>query len=607
MTDRSVVKSIDRGLDAVRRRPVESIAVAVALVAFAWLALRMATLDWHPMGDYRTLQLRVSDVGGSHTPLVGLYSRFGWNHPGPWVLWLLAAPYRLFGDNGLLLGAILINAASIVAAVAVCARAGRRWMLIAALAVAALCCGIGLGGLADPWNPYLVVLPIFAMLVGTWRAIDGSRAGALVAIVAGSFATASHFGAAPVVGSMLVLVVTALAWRSWRGPHRHADRVTLAWSIAVGVVFWIPALIDQAIHSPGNARLLVEFAIDGSGEPSNGLASGARIVARSLAPSFDWILGRSPTLGGGVLDTHAFAFPLGSLALAVAMIIAVRRRRTREIALCAVAAVAVVAQVLAMSRIAGALFPYLVRTTWAVAAFVWMAVVGVAVSWAIDRLAARSSETSRVADGVTTIVGALVAVVLAITLVRGIDTAPLGPYETWDRARVALVPAIVDAIRTAPAPVLLVNGDLSDGAIGSEVLAAARAAGLPLAKPSELAYIVGSQRTMDPSEAATSIVIMANDRIDAYAADPTCRLIARFDSLTSDERAELADLESAPSRSLDVTGLSSDEIAIARRRALDEWRIREAESAHPSASFERFRQLANSGDVIAAFECPGPR
>lgn len=590
--------------EGVRRSPVVTAIGVVALVAVGWTVVRMATLDWLPMGDYRTLQLRVADVGGSHTPLVGLYSRFGWNHPGPWVLWLLAGPYRLLGVDGLLVGALVIDAASIAAAIAVCARAGRRWMFVVGLAVAALCCGIGLGGLADPWNPYLVVLPLFAMLVGTWRSIEGSRSGAIVAVVAGSFAVASHFGAAPLVTAMLVVVAISLGWRSWRGPDPRADRRTLGWCAFVGVVMWLPALVEQATHSPGNLRALLTFAVDGSGEGSNGLDSGARIVARSLTSTFDWVTGRSASLAGGLLDTHAFALPVGLLALAAVMVLAVRRRDLREISLCAVAALAVVAQVVAMSRISGPLFPYLVRTTWAVAAFVWMAVVGVVVSWLAERRAARSAAGDEL---VTNIVGGLVILVIVLTMVRGIDTMPLGPYDNWARARAAIVPAVVDAVRSAPGPVLLVNGDLSDGAIGSEVLAAARAAGLPVAKPSSLAWIVGEHRTMDPATAATSIVIMANERIEPFAADPSCRLLVRYDSLSPAERAELAELELAPSRGLDIAGLSAAQIDAARRLALDEWRVRESAASSPSVAFQRFRQLANSGDVIAAFECPGPR
>ena len=599
---------IGRVAERVRRRPLESFVLALAVVALAWVLVRMGTLGWHPMGDYRTLQLRVSDVGGRHTPLVGLYSRFDWNHPGPWVFWSLAAPYRLLGDDGLLVGAVLVNLAAVAASIGVCVRAGRRWMLVCALAVALLCCGIGLGGLADPWNPYLVVLPLFAMLVGTWRALDGSRSGAIVAVVAGSFAAGGHFGAAPLVVAMVAVVAVALVWRSVRGPDHRSDRITLAWSAVAGAVLWLPSLVEQAIHSPGNLRTLASFVIHGGRDGTNGLDSGARIVARSLTSTFDWVTGRSPALAGGILDTGAFAVPFGLLALAAVTVLALRRRSPRELTLCAIAGLAAVVQVLSMSRISGPLFPYLVRTTWAVAAFVWMAVIGVIAAWVASRMESRkvSGAIGGVARWVTNGLALLVGLVIIVTMVRGIDVKPLGPYPSWERAEAAITPAVLAAIEEAPRPVLLINGYLADGAIGSDVLAKARSAGLDASKPASAAFIVGAHRTIDPAAAATTIAIVSNDVIEDYAADPAWRLIVRFDPLTPEERAELDALERAPSAGLDTAGLTPAEVRAARAAALDEWRRQQAEASAPSPEFERFKQLARNGDIVAAFERSGP-
>ena len=85
--------------------------VALLIISLGWLLYRLVTSDWLPIGDYRTLQLRVADVGGSETPIVGIYSRYQWNHPGPMLLYALALPYRLSGSSpvGLLLGALAIN------------------------------------------------------------------------------------------------------------------------------------------------------------------------------------------------------------------------------------------------------------------------------------------------------------------------------------------------------------------------------------------------------------------------------------------------------------------------------------------------------------------
>jgi hypothetical protein len=586
----------ERLLQSLRRSPLLALVMALVVVAATWLVVRTFALDWHPMGDYRNLQFRVADVGGAHTPLVGPWSRFDWNHPGPWVFWLLAGPYRLFGVTGILLGAAAVNLASIAAAVAVSRGAGRRWMLVVAIGAALLCGGIGLGGLADPWNPYLVVLPTFAMAVGAWRAIDGSRAGALLAVIAGSFAAATHFGSLPLAASMIGVVALALAWRAWRGPQRSRDARTLLWCGLVGLILWLPPLIEQVTSSPGNLRLLASFVLDGGRDGVNGFGSGLRIMARSFGGTFDWITGRSPSLANDLLATP-WAIPLALLALVVAAVVAVRRGDRIGLALCAVAAMATVVELAAMSRISGPLFPALVRTTWSVAALVWVAVLGVTVG----AVAARRTDERRVGVALT----AVLALALAALLVRGIDTEPLGPPADWAAADAAITPAVVAAIATAPAPVLVINGFWTDGAVGTEVLAAARAAGYGVYRTSSDAFIVGPQRTVDPERVATTVAVVADGAIDEYRADPAWRLIVRYDALSAAERAELAALESAATAGAVSGGMTAEEAQAARRAALDRWSAEQSRRSSASAEYARWRELSLRVD-LAAFERSGP-
>ena len=580
---------------ALRRSPVLVVALALAAVAVTWLVARTFMLDWHPMGDYRNLQFRVADVGGAHTPLVGPWSRFDWNHPGPWMFWLLAGPYRIVGDTGILLGAAVVNLGAVVAAVAVSTGAGRRWTLVVALGAALLCGGIGLGGLVDPWNPYLVVLPTFAMGVGAWRAVAGSRAGALLAVVAGSFAAATHFGSLPLAASMIGLVALALGWRARRGPDRARDVRTLLWCAVVGLVMWLPPLIEQLTSSPGNLRLLVSFVLDGGRDGVNGPGSGLRIMSRALGGSFDWITGRSPTLANDLLATP-WAVPVGLLALVGAAVVAVRGGDRTGQALCAVAGVASIVELAAMSRISGPLFPALVRTTWSVAALVWMAVLGVVAG----AVAARRGAERRV--GLVLTVG--VALALAAVLVRGVDTEPLGPPADWAAADAAITPAVVAAIAAAPSPVLVINGFWTDGAVGTEVLAASRAAGYAVYRASSEAFIVGRQRTTDPARVATTVAVVADGAIDDLLADPVWRLIVRHDGLSAAERVELAALEAEATAGVDTDGMSSDDARSARRDALDRWSAVQSRRRTVSPEYERWRELSLRVD-IAAFERSG--
>ena len=102
------------------------VAVPIVLTGFAALGS-----VWRPSGDWAVLALRVDDVGGA-TPLVGPYSRYGWNHPGPLLYWALAAPYHLLGREpvDLLFGTALLNGVAAAGTAVLAWRRGRLPLLL---------------------------------------------------------------------------------------------------------------------------------------------------------------------------------------------------------------------------------------------------------------------------------------------------------------------------------------------------------------------------------------------------------------------------------------------------------------------------------------------
>ena len=80
------------------------VAVLVALVVSGRAG------GWHPASDVAVEVLRIREVGGRHTPLVGVHSRYGWDHPGPVLFWALAPFSWLFGTAGVLVGVVVLNA-----------------------------------------------------------------------------------------------------------------------------------------------------------------------------------------------------------------------------------------------------------------------------------------------------------------------------------------------------------------------------------------------------------------------------------------------------------------------------------------------------------------
>src|SRR5918998_3083802 len=91
------------------RSPSLVIAFAVVLVPMAVAIVEVLGRRWTPAGDVALEMLQVSEVGTAHTPLTGAWSRWGWNHPGPLLFYVLAPFTWLFGNVGALVGVTAIN------------------------------------------------------------------------------------------------------------------------------------------------------------------------------------------------------------------------------------------------------------------------------------------------------------------------------------------------------------------------------------------------------------------------------------------------------------------------------------------------------------------
>lgn len=533
-------------------------AAAIGLVLFVALVVRVLTWDWQAVGDFGTIRLRTLDVGGSHTPLVGAYSRWGWNHPGPMLFYLLAGPLRLTGGDGhgLLLGALLINTAAIAATLVVAARAGRSTLALVALVMSLLLVGLDPGGLLDPWNPFVLIVPLFAAAVAAWRAALGDRVAAVVLVVTGSFAVQSHVGVAPAVAALLGVGSAGILWRAIKGPERPAARRTLLIAGVVGLVCWLPPIIQQLTGSPGNLGEIVRFALGGT-EPVNGFASGAKVLGQALSLPPIWVTGDLSTASG----SHPIPFAL--VALAVALGWARHRRWTSETVLCATALVLIAAAFVAASRVTGVPFPYLFRWLWVVGAFAWLAIGAVVLA----ELRRRSW-----AGVATTVMAGLTVAVLLFAVVRGPDLTDLKSSDQALRTFQSVIEPTMEVLRSAPEPTLVtITAYGIDGSMGIELLSRAEDEGLDVRYPGDTAFVFGSHRTMDPAQARSELVLASGPAQATYAADPRFRLVAQFDPLTPDERAEFDRLD-----------------------AID-WKARSDGPSDPGSEYRRYRELSEKG------------
>ena len=163
-----------------------------------------------PGRDRALMELQAMDVFTRDTPLVGVWSRLGWHHPGPWPVWIMAVPYRLLGpSHSLLLAAAIVNLGAVVVLVAVVRRAMPSWMgLVSCVVLLGVLHSFGGTGLADPWNPWITVVPALVASVAAALAFERFWFG-LVAIAGAAFATQAHVGYLPVMG---LTTLVALYW-----------------------------------------------------------------------------------------------------------------------------------------------------------------------------------------------------------------------------------------------------------------------------------------------------------------------------------------------------------------------------------------------------------
>jgi hypothetical protein len=288
------------GRAGARRRSLPTALVVAGLTAVVVLPLLVAlvalrTPRWYPLLDLAMTELRVRDVGTRHSPLIGLVGRLSSNgnqgsHPGPLSFWALAPVHRLLGGSAwsLMLGVVALNAAAVGLTLwAALRRGGTALALGLAAAFAVLLHLYGTQVLTEPWNPYMPVMWWPLTLVAVWSVLDDDLAMLPVAVVAGSFCMQTHISYLGIVAGIAALTVAALGLRAWR---LRGDRTALrrlgAWSgaaLALGVVLWLPPLIDQLTNDPGNGSVVLDHFLEAEDEPI-GVGRGAELFAVHLDP-----------------------------------------------------------------------------------------------------------------------------------------------------------------------------------------------------------------------------------------------------------------------------------------------------------------------------------
>jgi hypothetical protein len=251
------------------------ILLMLVLVASNWKAIGNVNFE---LGDFAANSLLVQDAK-SLSLFIGNYSRVGFNHPGPAILYILTLGEVVFHDwlhiakspfSGQLMAVALYNAFWLVLIFE------SLFKILRAAAPAALAVSVMALALASMdfqifngiWFPHLYVFPFAAMLATGARLVDGHVDTLPGLGIASGFLINGHVSFIAILGIVL-LVVLAANYRTQRGqPDRRIlggrflaeQKRPLLRFLSIIVLFFVPLMIETVRHFPGPVHDYAAFS-----------------------------------------------------------------------------------------------------------------------------------------------------------------------------------------------------------------------------------------------------------------------------------------------------------------------------------------------------------
>jgi hypothetical protein len=597
----AVLRRHDRGL------VLGLAALLVAPLVIGLIALRSPT--WYPVLDLAMTEYRVRDVFTARTPLIGLPGRIGktllnqGSHPGPLSFYLVAPVYRLLGSTAWAMQAatVVIHAAAVTTALLIARRrGGRRLVAAVALVLAVLLRGYGITLLTQPWNPYLPVTWWVVLLLAVWSALDDDLPMLPVAVFAASLCAQTHVPYLALSLGLGAVTVAAAARSIRRGAGAHGLR-WIAAAVVLGGVLWAPPLLDQATRHPGNLSILIEHFGDPP-EEAVGLGKGVELTLQHLD------VGDLVSADDGALEA-ATAGTTGSplvgiavlLAWAAAVVVALRLRHRRLLALHAVVGLGLVLAVLSISRIFGVLWWYLMLWAWGITLLLVLAV-----AWTVAAALARSEAAGSTLRRVTTPV--LVAVTALTSLVFGVnalDAEPPAPRLSEGLGRLlpgtlrALDEGVAGAKGRGGTYVVSWNDAVQIGSQAYGLVSELERRGYRAGMTRGLRVPLTRYRTFEPSDATVEVHFATGRYIDDFRTKPGVVEVAAVDPRSPAERREFARLLPKTADELRAEGL--DDVAEQLEGNLFAASI---DGRVPRATQRKVARLVDLGEPLAVFLAP---
>jgi hypothetical protein len=547
--------------------------VLLPLVVSAFALLGGAGSQYRPSADNALIEMNVRGVF-SRPPLLGPYSRFGWSQPGPALYYALALPYWLTGGSSasLAFAALFLNALAVVGIMLVARRRGGLAVLVVtALVVEILVLRLGAQFTRDVWNPYVTVLPFLLLVLLAWTMSCGDRWALPVSAFVASFVVQTHVGYALPAAALLAFGIGGLAWLARRRRHAHDGAPatdapaespwwrgwirTVAITAVVVIVMWLPPLIQQLTTEPGNLTKMLGF-FGQHGQERSALQAW-HVLSAQFGVWPDWLSGHTSSgLLGAFGVTQAAPFPVVLLLLGVTTVLAWRFRRgslgsgsrapgdrtAAAIRLHLLVGVLVAASFVAVTRIVGDVWDYLVKWLWALGALAWIAILISIVEIVRSRTRPRLEERQRVVGRVA--LGLGVASLLVLGVVGASVAATAGTPDAALSRRIATLTDAVERVlvRAPPHGVVEIRKFGASGLFGGAgeisvwngagIADSLEQRGTDVRVAPDLGFAYGDDRVTDKHERVRLVVLpVAAPDVDKIRAAGTWRQITRDGSV----------------------------------------------------------------------------
>ena len=520
--------------------------VGFAVVSVMLLLIAAARYrPYYVVGDNSVMRLELS-AGLWKLPSTGVYSRFGFRHPGPALYWWLYPFVRVFGDRGMMWAAIVFNGGVLTAIYWQLWRLGRWTLLVPGGAIVCAVVAYSAQSFLSPWNVWMAQLPVLLALTLVWSASDGF-APALPGLCATvSWMIQLHAGLVQ-IGIALALV-GSIVWLRAVPRDRRADAVLAAGCIAF--VMWAPPVLEQ-IAGHGNLGQIFDAM---KNPPANraGWSIGLRGVEQAVKFPPAWIHAQP--------DVNALGNPLAvpwwqvvPFLLAVGSVLLFARQQQRRLLFPqAIVLMGCVVAWIACAGVFGPLYHYLIRWVWWLGVLQWILFGSVFVqlvqrAWRKrrDQRAREPVVPRRVAVGAVGAVGAVVA-----TLWTGLGLVTYSrpiPEAVSLRLLDVAAPAALTATRPGEHVLILVAGDIYSAG-GTGLLSYLRAHGRDAATPKALGNSHSEPWVEEPSTIYKKTITVEVSTSLRPPATVEASLLALWDPLPGHERDEfnkLAALEKA--------------------------------------------------------------